>query len=85
MKKNILISGGSGFVGKHLTSLLIENGFSVSILTRSERQNTQDIFYYQWDVDRQQIDEKSVLNADYIIHLAGENIADKSKKRRIQY
>lgn len=77
MKKNVLISGGSGFVGKHLTDLLIKNGFSVSILTRVVRKNTKDITYYKWDVDNHYIDEKSVLNTDFIIHLAGENIADK--------
>jgi len=77
MKKNVLISGGTGFIGKHLTNLLIENGFSVSILSRSDKQNTLEVFYYKWDVFSNYIDEKAVLNADFIIHLAGENIAEK--------
>ena len=77
MKKNVLISGGSGFVGKCLTDLLIKNGFSVSILSRTKKQNTVDISYYQWDVENHYIDEESVLNSDFIIHLAGENIAEK--------
>lgn len=75
MKKNILLSGGTGFIGKHLTDLLVENGFSVSILSRSDRPNTADVSYYKWDVSTQYIDEEAVINADYIIHLAGENIA----------
>jgi uncharacterized protein (TIGR01777 family) len=84
MTKNVLISGGSGFIGKHLTQLLIERGYSVSILSRSERQNTSEISYYKWDVLTQFIDEDAVLNADYVIHLAGENIAEKrwSQKRK---
>lgn len=77
MKKNVLISGGTGFIGRHLTFLLIANGYSVSVLSRSQKQNTTDISYYQWDVEKQYIDENAVLNADYIIHLAGEGIADK--------
>ena len=77
MKKNVLISGGSGFIGKYLTNLLIEKGFTVSILSRSERQSTADVFYYKWDVDNGYIDENAVLNADCIVHLAGEGIADK--------
>jgi uncharacterized protein (TIGR01777 family) len=77
MKKNVLISGGSGFIGIHLTNLLIENGFSVSILSRSDKQNTLDVSYYKWNVSNKYIDEKAVLNADFIIHLAGENIAEK--------
>jgi uncharacterized protein (TIGR01777 family) len=85
MKKNILISGGSGFIGKHLTELLIEKGFSVSILSRSDKKNTADISYFKWDVADQTIDEAAVLNADYVIHLAGENIAEKrwTAKRKL--
>jgi uncharacterized protein (TIGR01777 family) len=85
MKKNILISGGSGFIGKHLTDLLIEKGFSVSILSRSDKKNTANISYYKWDVSNQKIDEAAVMNADYVIHLAGENIAEKrwTAKRKL--
>lgn len=84
MEKNVLITGGSGFVGKNLTNLLIRKGFTVAILSRTKKQNTANIFYYQWDVACQFIEEEAVLNADYIIHLAGENIAEKrwSKKRK---
>lgn len=84
MKKNVLISGGSGFIGKQLTNLLIASGYSVSILSRSSKQNTVDISYYQWDVSNQTIDEESVMKADFIIHLAGENIAEKkwTKERK---
>lgn len=77
MKKNILITGGTGFVGKHLTRLLIANGYSVSILSRSKKMNTDAVFYYTWDVEKQWIEDEAIQNADYIIHLAGENIAGK--------
>ncbi|NGY38483.1 TIGR01777 family protein [Flavobacterium sp. XN-5] len=77
MKKNVLLTGGTGFVGKHLTKVLIDGGFSVSILSRSKQENTASIFYYTWDVQKQTIEKEAVLNADYIIHLAGANIAEK--------
>jgi len=77
MKKNVLISGGSGFIGKHLTNLLIANDYSVSILSRSDRQNTKDISYYKWDVTTHFMEDEAVIKADYILHLAGENIAEK--------
>ena len=77
MKKNVLISGGSGFIGSHLASLLVAKGYSVSILSRTEKQNKGDISYYKWDVAMKTIDESAVLKADFIIHLAGENIAEK--------
>jgi uncharacterized protein (TIGR01777 family) len=85
MRKNVLITGGTGFVGRNLTNLLIKKGFSVAILSRRKRSNSEDIYYYTWDVQKQTIDEAAVLNADYIVHLAGANIAgerwtDKRKK-----
>jgi uncharacterized protein len=85
MKKRVLITGGTGFIGKNLTRLLIQSGYSVSVLTRNLKQNSADVSYYRWDVGRGQIDEKAVLKADYIIHLAGEGIADKrwTSKRKL--
>lgn len=85
MKKRVLITGGSGFVGKHLSQLLIEKGYSVSILSRTSKENTKDIFYYLWNVDLGTIDEQAVLEADIIINLAGEGIADKkwTKERKM--
>lgn len=77
MKKNVLLTGGTGFVGKELTKLLINSGYTVSILSRSKRENTATIYYYTWDIQKQTIEKEAVLNADYIIHLAGANIAEK--------
>ncbi|MEN9907018.1 MAG: hypothetical protein RLZZ540_159 [Bacteroidota bacterium] len=84
MKKNVLITGGTGFVGRHLTDLLVANGFSVSILSRSKRANAENIFYYTWDVEKQFIEEEAIQKADYVIHLAGANIAEKrwAEKRK---
>ena len=77
MKQNVVLTGGTGFIGKKLTRLLLENGFSVSVLSRSVKENSEGISYYKWDVDAGTIDEIAILNADYVIHLAGENIGAK--------
>ena len=77
MAKNVLLTGGTGFIGKYLTDVLIANGFSVSILSRSGRNNTDFIKYYKWDLEHNLIDENAILKADYIIHLAGEGIVEK--------
>ncbi|MEN2490409.1 TIGR01777 family oxidoreductase [Flavobacterium sp. B11] len=82
MAQNVLLTGGSGFIGKHLTDVLIEAGFSVSVLSRSDRENTPRVTYYKWDIKKNYIDKNAVLNADYIIHLAGEGIVEKRWTKR---
>jgi len=85
MGKNVLITGGTGFIGRYLTEKLLERDYTVSILSRNSKQNTDRVFYYIWDVDTQKIEEAAVNNADYIIHLAGENITEKrwtSKRKK---
>jgi uncharacterized protein (TIGR01777 family) len=84
MAKTVLLTGGTGFVGKHLTDVLIDNGFLVAILSRSDQKNTPSITYYKWDLKKNFIDHEAILKADYIIHLAGEGIVEKrwAKKRK---
>ena len=82
MAQNVLLTGGTGFVGKYLTDVLIEAGFSVSILSRSNRESTPRVTYYKWDLKKNYIDKNAVLNADYIIHLAGEGIVEKRWTKR---
>lgn len=72
--KNILITGGTGLVGKKLTELLISKGFSVSHLSRKEAKNGVKTFL--WDVEKYQIDVDCIKNCDTIIHLAGAGVAD---------
>jgi uncharacterized protein len=84
MAATILLTGGTGFIGKYLTDVLIGNGCSVSILSRSDRNNTDSITYYKWDLEKNYIDENAILKADFIIHLAGEGIVEKrwTEKRK---
>lgn len=74
MKKNVLITGGTGLVGSALIERLQANGYSVAILTR--RKKLKDKSFY-WDPDKGILDDKAIVFSDYIIHLAGENIAGK--------
>jgi uncharacterized protein len=73
--KNILITGGTGLIGKRLTQMLIKKGYQVSHLSRSAPKNTH-IPTYLWNIEQQTIDPKALENADIIIHLAGAGIAD---------
>jgi uncharacterized protein len=76
---SVLITGGTGLIGKRLTSMLIEKGYQVTILTRSVagKTNTDVIKYAAWDVKNGTIDIAAMQSADFIIHLAGAAVVEK--------
>jgi len=82
MSKHILITGASGLVGSRLTELLIEHGYHVSHLSRSNKKGLTPTFI--WDVEKKYIDPKAFEGVDIIIHLAGAGVADKrwNEKRK---
>lgn len=86
MGKNILLVGGSGFIGKHLAIALQKNGYEVAVLTRKATKSTTSITYYTWDVENKTADKNAFLNVDCIVNLAGENVAEKrwTEKRKDQ-
>lgn len=76
--KNILISGGSGLVGKRLSKLLTARGYSVTVLTRSAaRAEADNISFAHWDPEKKVIDTQALTMAEAIIHLAGANVMEK--------
>lgn len=85
MKKQILITGATGLVGKRLVALLHHMGHGVSVLSRKKAAIT-GAKVFLWDVYKQTIDPKCMDGIDTIIHLAGEPIAEKkwTKERKQQ-
>lgn len=71
----ILISGGTGLVGKALTKHLISQGHEVRILSRSPK-STDKIKSFYWNIEKQEIDDKAFNGVEHIVHLAGSGIAD---------
>jgi len=81
----VLITGGSGLVGKHLCMRLQEKGYDVAILSRTKKQKIT-IPTYTYDLDKKEIQKEAINKADFIIHLAGANIGGKrwtTKRKRI--
>jgi len=76
---NVLITGGTGLIGKTLAKLLLEKGYGVIILTRKPPGTvvSAGMSYATWNVIEQTIDARAIGKADYIIHLAGAGVADK--------
>lgn len=82
----VLITGGTGLIGKKLSKELIVNGHEVVHLSRSTSGNKNGIPTYKWDINSMQIDLAAFEGVDSIIHLAGAGIADKSwtEERKIE-
>lgn len=75
----VLITGGTGLIGRALTSALVNKGYQVVVLTRrlpAASANKAGVTYAQWDVAAQTIDAAAIGRADYIVHLAGANVAE---------
>ena len=81
----VLITGGTGLVGKHLSEKLKEKGYSVVILSRKKNVDAE-ISTYSWDLEKKEIEAGALDSVDYIINLAGANIGEKrwTAKRKKQ-
>jgi len=81
---NILVTGGTGLIGKQLSLRLREKGYNIFILSRSSS-DTPNTYY--WNIKDGYIEPRAIEEADYIIHLAGAGIADerwtKSRKKEL--
>lgn len=84
--KHILITGATGMIGKKLIRALSEKGHTLSILSRKPT-HIAGVKVFLWDIYKQEIDKNCLDGVDTIIHLAGENIAEKkwteSRKQEI--
>lgn len=71
--KKILITGGTGLIGRRLQEKLKEENFEVVVLTRNPKKENE----FRWNISEDYIDEAALDNTTHIIHLAGAGIADK--------
>ena len=74
--RHILITGGSGLIGKLITEELLARGYVVNHLSRKQGNNPQ-IKTYLWDIAKGEIDGHCIDGVDTILHLAGTGIAGK--------
>lgn len=82
----VLITGGTGMIGKHLTKMLLDKGYEVIVLSRKLGVMSREsgITFAEWNIENQTIDANAIAKADYIIHLAGASVAEKrwTEKRK---
>jgi len=71
---NILITGGTGFIGQELRENLLSEGHSLVIITRSPKKYEDEAAsnqrFISWETDL----TSEMEDCDVVITLAGENI-----------
>lgn len=68
----VLIAGGTGLVGKRLSSILQQQGYTVRLLTRQPKSEGQ----FFWNPATNEIDPNALSGVTTVINLAGAGIAD---------
>ncbi len=76
--QTVLITGGTGMIGKALTTQFLEKGYKVIVLSRQDKKSQRlNLSFAKWDVEKGEIDKDAIEQANIIVHLAGEGVADK--------
>ncbi|MFZ6052623.1 TIGR01777 family oxidoreductase [Halocola ammonii] len=74
----VVISGGTGLIGKRLTRHLLAQNHQVIILSRNKGGNSAapvaGMTYSKWSPSDGEVDQKVIENADAIVNLAGDSI-----------
>ena len=84
----ILITGGSGALGKKIANLAFKKKYEVNILTRNKnlKSNNSLLKYYYWNPKKEDIDLDCFNEVDCVINLAGFsvfNLWTKANKTKI--
>ncbi len=74
--KSILLTGGTGVIGRRLTQALLAKGYTVSHLSRSAGSDA-GVRTYLWNVEKGEIDDRCIDDVDIIVHMAGAPVAEK--------
>lgn len=83
--KNVLITGGAGFIGSHIVDLLIENGYGVVVVDNlssgSEANLNKGAKFYNLDINSEKLEDIFAQNKiDYVFHLAAQPSVSSSIK-----
>lgn len=77
-KKKVVVTGGTGLVGREVAELLKQTGREVVIMTRSTaREPSTGIRYAEWDGRDVTPLREAMRGAEAVVHLAGENVGQR--------
>ena len=85
MKKNILVTGGSGFLGSHLAETLVKSGHKVTNYDiNKSSHNIDGVNNLEGDLQDLELLIDTLKNIDIIYHLAAFADIDKAKNDPIK-
>lgn len=75
--RTVLITGGTGLIGSAVSDFLLREGYRVIVLSRKANPAmvAPGTEYAHWDPAHGLLDDHVLLQADWIVHLAGESLA----------
>ena len=80
MKKNVLITGGSGFIGSYVVDALVKNKYKVTILDLNQPKR-RDVKFIRGSILDKSIIRSALKNINIIFHLAA--VSDITKVKEI--
>jgi uncharacterized protein YbjT (DUF2867 family) len=83
MAVSILVTGGTGTLGRPVAQRLRDAGASVTVLSRRPRDTAEGIRYTAGDLSTGTGVEDAVRGAEIIVHCAGSNTGDEQKTRTL--
>ena len=79
MSKNVLVTGGSGFIGSHVVDTLIKKKCNVTVIDLNSPKR-KDVKFIKGSILNKSLIESSLKNIDYIFHLAAVSDINKVEK-----
>jgi Predicted nucleoside-diphosphate-sugar epimerases len=83
MTPSILVTGGTGTLGRLVTPLLRDTGRTVRVLSRHDHESAEGIEYVRGDLFRNEGIEPAVDGMDTVLHLAGGPKGDEVATRHL--
>ncbi len=79
----ILVTGGTGTLGRLVVSRLQDSGFPVRVLSRQRRESVDGLEFVAGDLAGDEGIQSAVAGAEIIVHCAGSNKGDEVKARAL--
>ncbi len=77
---NVLVTGGTGFIGKRLIDSLLKQGHAVTNLTTQKNQErviSQNLQHVYWNPKAKEINRDLIPSIQGVVHLAGYSVSNK--------